>query len=128
MAPAAPTLHLDPTTELTDLHIHVGGAVAPHILWAIAHDMGFKLPVKSYWDFCDLVYADPNKVTSLGDYLDIMHQWTERIQSSPAAGVDCRSLAVVSTPRSRPSSPPRPTPTQSPQGFRARQAPSSVFR
>ena len=80
-----PSLQLDPTTELTDLHIHVGGAVAPHILWAIAHDSGFKLPVKSYWDFCDLVYADPNKVSSLGDYLDIMHRWTEKIQSSPAA-------------------------------------------
>jgi adenosine deaminase len=76
---------LDPRTELTDLHIHVGGAVAPHVLWAIAHDHGFKLPVKSYWDFCDLVYADPKKVTSLGDYLEIMHQWTERIQSSPSA-------------------------------------------
>ena len=72
-------------TELTDLHIHVGGAVAPHILWAIAHESGFKLPVKSYWAFCELVYADPNKVSSLVDYLDIMHQWTERIQSSPAA-------------------------------------------
>jgi adenosine deaminase len=76
---------LAPTTELTDLHIHVGGAVAPHVLWAIAHDHGFKLPVKSYWDFCDLVYADPKKVSSLGDYLDIMHRWTEKIQSSPSA-------------------------------------------
>ena len=80
-----PSLQLDPSTELTDLHIHVGGAVAPHILWAIAHDSGFKLPVKSYWDFCELVYADPTKVSSLGDYLDIMHRWTEKIQSSPAA-------------------------------------------
>jgi adenosine deaminase len=76
---------LDPKTDLVDLHLHVGGAVAPHILWAIAHDSGFKLPVKSYWDFCDLVYADPHKVSSLGDYLDIMHRWTEKIQSSPAA-------------------------------------------
>jgi adenosine deaminase len=76
---------LPPTTELCDLHIHLGGAVAPHVLWAIAHDHGFKLPVKSYWDFCDLVYADPKKVTSLGDYLEIMHLWTEKIQSSPAA-------------------------------------------
>jgi len=76
---------MNPTTELVDLHIHVGGAVAPHVLWAIAHDSGFKLPVKSYWDFCELVYADPKKVTSLGDYLDIMHQWTEKIQSSPSA-------------------------------------------
>lgn len=72
-------------TDLVDLHIHVGGAVAPHVLWAIAHDHGFKLPVKSYWDFCDLVYADPKKVSSLGDYLEIMHQWTEKIQSSPSA-------------------------------------------
>ncbi len=63
----------------------MGGAVAPHILWSIAHDLGFKLPVKSYWDFCQLVYADPNKVSSLGDYLDIMHQWTEKIQSAPSA-------------------------------------------
>jgi adenosine deaminase len=76
---------MDPRTELVDLHIHVGGAVAPHVLWAIAHDHGFKLPVKSFWDFCELVYADPNKVSSLGDYLDIMHQWTEKIQSSPSA-------------------------------------------
>ena len=26
---------LDATTELGDLHIHVGGAVAPHVLWSI---------------------------------------------------------------------------------------------
>jgi adenosine deaminase len=76
---------IDPATELTELHLHVGGAVAPHILWSIAHDHGFKLPVKSYWDFCELVTADPKKVASLGDYLKIMHEWTERIQSSPSA-------------------------------------------
>jgi len=73
------------TTELCDLHLHVGGAVAPHVLWSIAHEHGFKLPVKSYWEFCELVYADPAKVQSLGEYLDIMHRWTEKIQSSPSA-------------------------------------------
>jgi len=72
-------------TELVELHLHVGGAVAPHILWEIAQDHGFKLPVKSYWEFCDLIYADPGRVTSLDDYLDIMHRWTEKIQSSPSA-------------------------------------------
>jgi adenosine deaminase len=76
---------LDPATELIDLHIHVGGAVAPHVLWSIAHEHGFKLPVKDYWEFCDLVTAKPEKVSSLGDYLDILHQWTEKIQSSPHA-------------------------------------------
>lgn len=80
-------MHLDkrlPQT-LVDLHIHVGGAVAPHVLFSIAHDQGFKLPVKNYWDFVDLITAKSDKVKNLDDYLKIMHQWTERIQSSPAA-------------------------------------------
>jgi adenosine deaminase len=76
---------LAPSTELCDLHIHVGGAVAPHILWSIAHEHGFKLPVKTYWEFRELVTADPARVQSLGDYLEILHQWTEKIQSSPHA-------------------------------------------
>ena len=71
--------------ELADLHIHVGGAVAPHILWSIAHDQGFKLPVSDYWEFKELISARPGKVRSLDEYLAIMHQWTERIQSSPMA-------------------------------------------
>ena len=75
----------DMTRELIDLHIHVGGAVAPHILWAIAHQGGFKLPVKSYFEFVDLITASPDKVGSLDEYLKIMHTWTEKIQSSPMA-------------------------------------------
>jgi adenosine deaminase len=74
-----------PARELIDLHIHVGGAVAPHILWSIAHQQGFKLPVKDYWEFVDLVTVSPDKVKSLQDYLKILHVWTEKIQSSPAA-------------------------------------------
>jgi adenosine deaminase len=76
---------LDPEQELGDLHIHVGAAVAPHILWSIAHGQGFKLPVQTYWEFRDLVTARPDKVASQDDYLDILHRWTEKIQSSPAA-------------------------------------------
>lgn len=59
--------------------------MAPHILWSIAHEHGFKLPVKSYWDFVRLITADPERVSSLDDFVDIMHRWTERIQSSPSA-------------------------------------------
>jgi adenosine deaminase len=76
---------LDPQLDLGDLHVHVGGAVAPHILWSIAHDQGFKLPVQTFWEFRDLVTAQPAKVTSQDEYLDILHRWTEKIQSSPAA-------------------------------------------
>lgn len=71
--------------ELIDLHIHLGGAVAPHILWSLAHQQGFKLPVKDYFEFVELITARPDKVHSLEDYLRIMHTWTEKIQSSPAA-------------------------------------------
>jgi len=71
--------------DLIDLHIHVGGAVAPHILWSIAHQQGFKLPFKNYWDFKETITARPESVRSLDDYIAILHQWTEKIQSSPAA-------------------------------------------
>jgi adenosine deaminase len=71
--------------ELVDLHIHMGGAAAPHVLWSIAHQQGFKLPVKNYWEFVELITARPGKVQSLQDYLKIMHTWTEKIQSSPMA-------------------------------------------
>lgn len=74
-----------PSKAYCDLHIHVGASVAPHILWAMAHEQGFKLPVGNYWEFVDLVTANPRKVRSLDDYLKILHVWTERIQSSPSA-------------------------------------------
>ena len=70
---------------LIDLHIHVGGAVAPHILYGIAMQQGFKLPTKNYWEFVDLITASSSNVKNLEDYLKIMHQWTEKIQSSPYA-------------------------------------------
>jgi len=71
--------------ELIDLHIHVGGAVAPHILWSLAHQQGFKLPTKNYFEFVELITSRPDKVGSLEEYLKIMHTWTEKIQSSPTA-------------------------------------------
>lgn len=74
---------LPPT--LVDLHIHVGGSVAPHVLYSIATQQGFKLPTKSYWEFVELVTIRPGDTHSLDDYLKIMHEVTEKIQSSPMA-------------------------------------------
>ena len=71
--------------ELIDLHIHVGGAVAPHVLWSLAHSQGFKLPTKNYFEFVEMITARPENVSNLDDYLRIMHTWTEKIQSSPTA-------------------------------------------
>jgi adenosine deaminase len=73
------------TRPLCDLHIHVGGSVAPHIMWSIAHSQGFKLPTKDYFEFVELITVNPKKVRSLDDYLRIMHDVTEKIQSSPSA-------------------------------------------
>jgi len=71
--------------ELIDLHIHVGGAVAPHVLWSLAHNQGFKLPTKNYFEFVEMITARADNVSNLDDYLRIMHTWTEKIQSSPMA-------------------------------------------
>lgn len=71
--------------SLIDLHIHVGGAVAPHILYSIANQQGFKLPTKNYWEFVELITVKKGGVENLDEYLKIMHQWTEKIQSSPYA-------------------------------------------
>lgn len=75
--------------ELVDLHIHVGGAVAPHTMWELANRQGLKLPAKTYWDFWQLITASPETVHNLDEYVAIMHQWTEKIQSSPEAIERC---------------------------------------
>jgi adenosine deaminase len=72
-------------SPLCDLHIHLGASVAPHIMWSIAHSQGLKLPVKDFWEFKDMITVDPAQCKGLEDYLKILHEWTERIQSSPAA-------------------------------------------
>ena len=73
--------------DLIDLHIHVGSSVAPHILWSIAHQQGFKLPFKSYWEFRPR-WSPPGpkpgesrSTTTSRSFTE----WTEKIQSSPAA-------------------------------------------
>lgn len=73
---------------LCDLHIHVGASVAPHIMWSIAHQQGLRLPVRTYWEFLDLITVS-DKVSSVEDYLEILHRWTEKIQSSPSAMERC---------------------------------------
>jgi adenosine deaminase len=71
--------------KLAELHVHLGGAVDPAILWSMAHDQGFKLPSKDYWDFFQMITATQGKTKSLEEYLSILHRWTETIQSSPYA-------------------------------------------
>jgi adenosine deaminase len=78
-----PRPKLDPTTPLTELHVHLGAAVTPAIMWGIAHAQGIRLPTKDYWEFRDLITVGRRR-RSFQAYLDLFH-WTELIQSSPIA-------------------------------------------
>jgi adenosine deaminase len=69
---------------LAELHTHLGGSVAPEVLWTLAHEQGIALPVKDYWDFEQLVTVDPRGVEGLPE-LDQIYKWSELIQSSPLA-------------------------------------------
>lgn len=74
---------LTPRKELAELHFHLGQSLEAHILWAIAHQQGIKLPSKDYWEFYDLVTLNKPQVT-WEDYHKLFH-WSELIQSSPTA-------------------------------------------
>src|SRR5918999_984305 len=78
-----PRPKLDPRTPLTELHVHLGAAVTPAIMWGIAHAQGIRLPTKDYWAFRDLITMGRRR-RSFEAYLDLFH-WTELIQSSPIA-------------------------------------------
>ena len=78
-----PRLRLDPRTPLSELHVHLGAAVTPAIMWGIAHAQGIRLPTKDYWEFRDLITVGRRQKT-FEAYLELFH-WTELIQSSPLA-------------------------------------------
>jgi len=71
--------------KLAELHVHLGGAVDPAILWSMAHDQGLRLPTKDYWKFFKMITVTGDKMKTFSDYLSILHNWTEVIQSSPYA-------------------------------------------
>jgi adenosine deaminase len=78
-----PQPRLETRTPLTELHVHLGAAVTPAIMWGIAHAQGIRLPTKDYWAFRDLITVGRRR-RSFQAYLDLFH-WTELIQSSPLA-------------------------------------------
>jgi adenosine deaminase len=78
-----PRPRLDPHIPLAELHVHLGAAVTPAIMWGIAHAQGIRLPTKDYWAFRELITVGRRR-RSFDAYLDLFH-WTELIQSSPIA-------------------------------------------
>jgi len=60
--------------ELIELHLHINKKVAPHILFEIAHEQKFKLPIQNYFEFITLITSDPTKIKNLKEYLMIIHK------------------------------------------------------
>ncbi len=75
---------IDPQTPLSELHVHLGAAVTPAIMWGIAHAQGIRLPTKDYWAFRELITLGRRRRRTFEGYLELFH-WTELIQSSPIA-------------------------------------------
>lgn len=73
-------------TPRAELHVHLGSAVDPAILWSIAHRQGIRLPSKDYWDFEDMItMTGSERNRNLDEMHDNYFRWTELIQSSPEA-------------------------------------------
>lgn len=71
---------------LAELHAHIGASADPWVMWSIAHAQGIKLPTKDYWEFEQLTAVSPDQPKkSLEDYLSILHNVTEVVQSSTFA-------------------------------------------
>ncbi|MHB9092944.1 MAG: hypothetical protein ACYC7H_16150, partial [Chloroflexota bacterium] len=84
-----------PGPPLAELHVHLGSAVDPAILYSIAHAQGIRLPTAGYWAFVDMVTATPDRVNTFQGYLDLFH-WTELVQSSPDAMETATHSAISS--------------------------------
>lgn len=77
--------------DLAELHTHLGSCVSPTMLWEIAHNQGLKLPTRDYFEFEKSVTMYESKPYE--EYL-LMHDLTEKIQSSPEALFTAAETAV----------------------------------
>lgn len=73
-----------PPGGVTELHVHLGGAVPIHRLFEAAVDRGIRLPVQTYEEFADLLHRRRDNSGSLEKYLEV-YEVAERIQSGPQA-------------------------------------------
>ena len=87
-----PRPRLDPRTPLTELHVHLGAAVSPAVMWGIAHAQGIRLPTKDYWAFRDLITFGRRR-RSFNAYLDLFH-WTELIHCTPTCRIQDGPVAM----------------------------------
>lgn len=79
--------------KVTELHMHLGGSVPIYRLWEMGLNRGIRGMGQSYKDFIDLVKINPNRVSSLDEYLEIYDR-IELIQSGPESVRESIIIAV----------------------------------
>lgn len=75
---------VDWPVHVTELHVHLGGAVPPHRLWEMALDRGIRGVSCGYEDFINALTIHEGSRCELDSYLGL-YETIELIQSGPAA-------------------------------------------
>lgn len=72
---------------MCELHAHLGAAIPPSILWSLAHQQGFRMPTKNYWEFERMIttHHAGHSVKDVDELTSLMYEMTHLIQSSPEA-------------------------------------------
>lgn len=70
---------------LAELHAHIGASIPAHILWSLAHQQGFRLPTKNYWEFAQAITARHGALGGVHDLTSQMYDTNHLVQSSPEA-------------------------------------------
>lgn len=78
---------------VTEIHVHLGGAVPLYRLWEIAVDRGIRGMGAGYEEFLSMVKIQDNKVNDLDSYLEIYDK-IELIQSGPSSVRESVIIAI----------------------------------
>src|SRR5579871_190514 len=75
-----------PRFPLAELHAHIAPSISPAVYWQIAHDQGYKLPKKDYYEFVDYIMLSEKKKMTLEEYLHmIYHPLLDKLSSGTFA-------------------------------------------
>ncbi len=76
--------HPEGLLPYAELHAHLGASVPTSALWSLAHEQGFRLPTKNYWEF-ERIITTHQTVRDVDHLTEQMYNTTHLIQSSPEA-------------------------------------------
>lgn len=79
--------HPEGLLPYAELHAHLGASVPTSALWSLAHEQGFRLPTKNYWEFERIIttHGGGGSVRDVDHLTEQMYNTTHLIQSSPEA-------------------------------------------